>query len=176
MMTKLPLVIFWLASATVALWLSGCGLDGGEVKLSINEVMASNTATLADEEGEYDDWIELFNDGEQELDLEGYFISDDEEDAFKKRLPAGLVVPAKGTLLLWADSDPEQGPAHLPFKLKAEGETISLTSPEGEAIDGLSFGGSIEDQVFGRYPDAEGEFALCSTPTPNKVNGDACAD
>jgi hypothetical protein len=176
MLIKLPLLMFWLAALTLTLWLGGCGLDAGEAKLSFNEVMASNSTTLADDAGEYDDWIELFNAGDQDLELEGYFISDDEDDPYKKRLPAGLSVPAQGTLLLWADSDPEQGLTHLPFKLKAAGETISLTSPEGEAIDGLSFGGSIEDQVFGRYPDADGEFALCGAPTPGRANGATCAD
>lgn len=176
MITKIPLVFFWLAAATLAYWLGGCGTGADEVRLSINEVMASNSGTLADEAGEYDDWIELYNDGEAELDLEGFYISDDETDPYRKRLPAGLTIQPQGTLLLWADGDPEQGAAHLPFKLKAEGETVTLTGPEGETLDGLTFDGSVVDQVFGRYPDAEGEFVLCATPTPNQKNGTACAD
>jgi len=177
MPAKLILTLFWAGAIVLVLQLSACGpAEGSAAQISFNEVMASNSGSHADESGEFDDWIELYNASDQELDLEGYFISDDQEDLFKKRLPAGLRVPATGTLLLWADSDPEQGTAHLSFKLKATGEVISLTSPEGELLDQLDYQGAVEDQVFGRFPDADGAFVACATPTPDAKNGARCPD
>jgi len=143
-------------------------------QVAINEVMASNQGTLADEAGEYDDWIELFNPSDQMIDLEGFFVSDDPSDLFKRRLPAGLQLEPGATLLLWADGDIDQGSNHLPFKLAATGETVTLSDPDGEPIQSVEFSAAVADQVFGRYPDASGAMIACASPTPNLKNGVAC--
>ncbi len=52
-----------------------------------NEIMASNTATVTDEAGEYDDWIELYNTGAQAVDLSGWFITDNPDNLDKWTSP-----------------------------------------------------------------------------------------
>lgn len=70
-------------------------------QLIINEVQTSNVGTLADEDGEYEDWIELFNKGNAAVNLQQYGLSDDESDKFKWRFPSASIEP-KGYMLVFA--------------------------------------------------------------------------
>jgi hypothetical protein len=116
------------------------------------------------------------NAGDQDASLEGYFITDDHTDPFKRSLPAEAVVPAKGFLILWADKTPIQGPLHLPFGLSKSGEEAWLCDPRGQILDGTSFSAPpVPDSSFARYPDGTGAFAWCAAPTYKQSNGTACA-
>jgi len=163
----------------VALLLCACDPSGGDAPpLFINEVMPSNQSAHLDPDGaaeEYDDWLELYNASGEAADLEGYFISDDPTDVYRRRLPAGLEIPARGYLLLYADGEPEQGNAHLPFKLSAAGEQLTLTTSGGLLVDGIEWTDAQPDQSFARFPDGEGEFVQCASSTPGATNGSACA-
>ena len=143
-------------------------------ELFVNELMASNVESHADELGEFDDWVELYNAGDEAVDLDGYFVSDDPTDPFKRRLLAGLKILPDDVLVLWADRDPEQGVAHLPFKLTAAGESFLISTPNGVEIDSVTYADAPADQVFARFPDGSGEPILCATPTPGEQNGSAC--
>ena len=143
-------------------------------KIYINEIMASNTASISDEFGEYDDWIELYNDEDTDVNLLGYSISDDPERPLQTALSGELTIPAKGMLLLWADKDPEQGSNHLPFNLKRSGEAVILTAPNGVIMDSFDWIEAVTDHVFARFPDGTGEFARCDRLTPGELNGLAC--
>ena len=78
-----------------------------QTSLKINEILASNLTVNADENGDYDDWIEIYNPTESDIDLAGYYLSDDFSDLSKSKIPAGFpeltTVPGFGYLLLWAD-------------------------------------------------------------------------
>lgn len=142
--------------------------------LFINEVMASNKTSCADALGGYDDWVELYNAGATDLDLTGYYVTDDAAAPTKAQLPAGVVVPAHGYALLWADGE-VQGPDHLSFKLAAEGEAFAIYAPDGTAIDSLTFGAATTDVSFARLPDGTGDFVSCAHPTCGAANGATCA-
>lgn len=142
--------------------------------LYINEVMPSNKTTCADSFGEYDDWVELYNAGATDLDLTGYYVTDDTAMPTKAQLPAGVVVPAHGYLLLWCDGQ-VQGVDHLSFKLAAEGETFAIYTPDGTLIDSLTFGAATTDVSFARLPDGTGDFVSCAHPTCGAANGATCA-
>jgi hypothetical protein len=140
--------------------------------LRINELMASNGATCADEVGEFDDWIELINTGDEELALDGITISDDRATPDKASLD-GLSIPAGGRLLLVADGTPAQGATHLPFKLSAAGEELLLFI--GEAIvDEVSWTSALTDVSLARFPDGSGDFATCALATCGEDNGASC--
>ena len=47
-----------------------------QTNLLITEFMASNTSTLADEDGDFEDWIEIYNPGTNTVDLNGWFLRD----------------------------------------------------------------------------------------------------
>ncbi len=144
-------------------------------QLSINEIMASNSSTLADELGEYDDWIEIYNAGAQAVDIGGYFISDDPADSQKWQIPisnpAETTIPAGGFLILWADNDPEQGAHHVDFKLSSAGEEITITHQDGSTtIDQVLYSNQAEDISYGRTSDGGANFQLFSSPTPGATN------
>ncbi len=151
-------------------------VTSGEVpQLVINEFMASNTNTLADPDGtdEFDDWVEIYNAGSTAIDM-GRFYFSDSGDPFDDRIPGD--VPGKttiqpgGYLIFWADSDTEQGPNHLKFKLSAEGETISLYYKDGRLIDSHEFGVQTSDVSEGRSPDGSENWLKFNNPTPGTAN------
>jgi len=66
----------------------------------INEIMAANDLAVKDPQGDYDDWIELFNLGGVPVSLAGFHLTDDLDDPTKWQVPAGTVLPAKGYLVI----------------------------------------------------------------------------
>jgi len=141
-----------------------------------NEVMPANTKTLADDAGEYDDWIEIYNNSTSRLDLAGYRLTDDVTESEVYALPAGLVIEPQEVLLLWADANPEQGDNHLPFNLNKGGEVILFKDPDGKLLDRIEYTDALPDQVFARFPDGTGKFSACFSPSPGALNGDHCRE
>ena len=143
--------------------------------LFINELMALNTSVIADEFGEFDDWIEIYNSSGLPFDLAGYALSDNPGNPGKFVFPAipETVLPPGGFLLVWCDDDPTQGPLHTGFRLSANGEQLGLyaSALNGNApIDELSFGPQVENTSFGRDPDGAAMWVVFSEPTPGASN------
>ncbi len=152
-------------------WIEQAGL-GPEFNLRLNEFMADNDTTVADEMGEYDDWLEVFNAGDEPVGLAGLFLSDNLENPAKWALPE-LVLEAGGFLLVWCDEDLDQGPLHASFKLSAGGEELGLFAgfAAGNApIDTLVFGAQAADVSLGRWPDGDGAWAVMDRATPGGSN------
>jgi hypothetical protein len=141
--------------------------------LFINEFMAANDSTIIDENGDYDDWIELYNAGETDIDLGGMYLTDDFTDVTKWQIPDTFIAPGR-FLLFWADNEVTEGPLHTNFKLSAaNGEGIGLydtDDQENVLIDAKSFDPQPRDTSYGRYPDAENNWQFFSTPTPGTAN------
>lgn len=127
------------------------------VELVLNEFMADNTNTMKDQDGEYDDWIELFNNGTGDVALGGYQLSDDAAMPGKWTFP-DTAIAAGGYLVVWADDDGNQQGLHANFKLSASGELIILSNSGGTLLDEIPFGQQKSDTSTGRYPNGTGEF------------------
>lgn len=147
------------------------------LSVAINEFMAVNDSTYADEHGDYDDWIELYNRGDEPVDVGGLYLTDDLDQPTKWQLPMSspdsTTIEPKGFLVLWADGDPDQGILHLDLKLSGSGEQIGLlqiSGPDTMMVDSLSFGEQATGVSFGRLPDGEGEFSLLNHPSPAEAN------
>ncbi|MDG2454256.1 MAG: CotH kinase family protein [Bacteroidia bacterium] len=139
-----------------------------EVKqLVINEFCASNSSVIADENEDYEDWIELYNNGDTSISLQGYTLSDDLNDLEKWSFSDTSVAP-EAYVLIWADDDDEDGPLHTNFKLASGGEAIYL-SYQGEVVDAITFGGQTTDVTSGRHPNGTGPFVLMEA-TPSAFN------
>lgn len=136
--------------------------------LVINEVLAANDEILADELGEFDDYIEIYNKSNTSISLEGYYLTDDIEELNKFALPTETI-NANGYFLIWADKDEEQGVSHANFKLNADGEELYLVNASGEIVDALSFTNQTNDISYGRTPNGTGDF-YSMTPTPLATN------
>ena len=133
----------------------------------INEIMAKNSATLADDNGEFDDWIELANLSDQTVDLSGMYLSDKEANPRKWTIPDGTTIEPNGYLIIWADEDSDQEGLHTNFKLSSDGETITLVDSDARGnllLDSLTYGELGEDVSFGRSDDGETLSELSPTP------------
>ncbi len=172
---KLKLSLLLLA-ASIGVW--GCSKDdeteddvlANVTTVVINEVMAQNSVTAADQDGEYDDWIELYNTTNAAIDLSGYYLSDTKNNTIKWSFPTGTSIDAKGYLIVWADKNDLQTGLHANFKLAAEGEVVVLTNPDQEIMDQITYEAQTEELSFARIPDGTGSFAW-QTPTFEKTNG-----
>jgi hypothetical protein len=144
--------------------------------VKINEWLAGNTRTLADPaDGDFDDWVELYNAGTTPVDLSDYYLTDDLGNWNKWKFPTGAVIPPDGFLLVWADEEQEQngvqGTWHANFKLSSSGESIGLFTPGGVVVDSVTFGQQTNDVSQGRYPDGNaGSFYFMTQPTPGQRN------
>ena len=170
------------ASATSLVMVLASSIFAGTALLGqsifINEFMASNAGILADEAGEYDDWVELYNAGTAPVNIGGMYITDNLTDSTKWLIPAtnpaATTIAAGGYLILWFDKEPAQGVLHVDTKLSAGGESIGLFAADGQTqIDGLDFGPQTTDISYGRWPDGSGSFQFFPLPTPGATNNNS---
>ena len=102
----------------------------------ISEFMASNTRTLADEDGQYSDWIEVFNRGAEPVDLGGWFLTDNENNLVKWQFPSTNLAPGAFLVVFASGNDRRVAgaPLHTNFKLDAGGEFLALVQPDGVTL------------------------------------------
>ena len=146
--------------------------EASEIELYINEFMASNDTTIADENGEYDDWVEIFNNGAGPIWLGDKYLTDNFGNPDKWQFPDYTIQPG-GFLLIWADDDPEQGGFHTNFKLSKDGEEIAICDSEAtgfSVIDSYEYGPQTTDISEGRDPDAGMDWIFYAYPTPGISN------
>ncbi|MEZ5043203.1 MAG: HYR domain-containing protein [Saprospiraceae bacterium] len=148
-----------------------------EGSLYINEFLASNGTGITDESGVFEDWVEIYNAGDEAVDIGGLYITDDLTNPTKWQIPTtdpGLTtIPAKGFLVLWADNQPEEGPLHVNIKLSAGGEQLGLVEVIGADIgflDSLTFTTQLTDVSTGRFPDGSETLKAFYAPTPGSSN------
>lgn len=147
--------------------------DDGLSALRVNELMASNTTTVQDEFGDFEDWIEIHNTSASAIDMGGMFLSDDLGNSTKWQVPPGTIIPANGYLLFWADDEAGEGPLHAAFKLGAGGEDAALfdTLAAGNGLlDNASFGPQTANVSFGHLPNGATFRYLLSTASPGASN------
>lgn len=137
--------------------------------LFINEFMASNDTTIADETGNFADWIEVYNGDEEAVWLGNKFLTDNLDYTDKWQMPDVALEPG-GFALFWADGKPNLGQFHTNFKLSKGGEEIGIFSELGTAIDERVYGPQTTDISYGRLPDGDNNWILFNNPTPGATN------
>ena len=138
--------------------------------VKLNELMASNQTVIADEDGDYEDWIELYNDSDGPVSLEGYSLSDDPGMPGKWEFPPIEIGPHE-FLLVFASGKDRLGPQlHSNFKLSSAGEDLMLAGPDQVPVDVVIPVQLEPDQPFGRVPDGSGEWHVLAFATPMESN------
>ncbi len=142
----------------------------------INEFNATRSR-VQDEFGETEDWIELFNAGTDEIDLNGLYLTDNFSNKTKFKItesvPGEMKLASGGYKVFFADEQAEQGSFHLNFKLSGDGEQIGLYYEEDQSIlmyDTTHFGFQKEDYSFVRIPNGTGPFKATIAMTPGAEN------
>src|SRR5690625_696890 len=146
---------------------SGCSV-------TINEFMPAKQRVLADEDGDYEDWIELYNCSDEAIDLTDWYLSDRQDRPLQWQFPS-VSIPAQGYLLVWASGkDRVDGQElHTNFRINAAGELLLLSNAAGELIDEIPPIEAQAHEVVGRSPDGLGEVMILAKPTPEANNAAA---
>ncbi len=145
----------------------------------INEYSCSNMNTVLDAFGEREDWVELYNTGATNVNLTGYFLSDDATDLQKWAIPAVTDIAPNGRKMIFCskrDLVHPTGQIHPDFKLRqADQEWFILSNPMGVVVDSIYLT-SNKTQINhsrGRTTDGALTWSIFDTPTPNAANVNA---
>ena len=112
----------------------------------ITEFVASNDASAKDGFGADSDWIEIYNAGDESVDLLGYHLTDKRDQPTKWTFPGPTLLAPGEFLLVFASSENTRDPAgywHTNFKLSSGGEYLALNSPAGLTLS--QFGNASTD-------------------------------
>ena len=137
----------------------------------ISEFMASNETTLADEDGDFPDWIEIFNPTDEPVNLAGYSLTDDAGDLSRWTFPVEALGAGERLVVFASGKDRDVGELHTDFKLSAAGEYLALIAPDGSTIVtdfGDRYPPQFEDESYG-----SGEFGVgyLDEASPGSANG-----
>ena len=157
------------AAVLLFMCISGVTAQPGIV---INEFQASNNETVADEDGDFEDWIEILNTGDVPVRLYGYGLTDREIDFFRWVFPDTTLEPG-GFMLIWASGKNRRSPGaplHTNFSIAARGEPLRLTDVNGVKLDTVPPVHVPTDYSYGRDPDGSDNWVFFSDPTPGFPN------
>ncbi len=139
----------------------------------ISEFLAINNTGAEDEDGERNDWIEIFNPDTAAVNLNGWHLTDNATNLSKWTFPA-VTLPAKSFLLVWASNKNRTtlgGPLHTNFRLDSGGEYLALTRPDASVAFAFapSYPAQAADVAYG-LPIVESDTPLLAAGAPAKVH------
>lgn len=138
--------------------------------LAINEVIAANPGVIFDEDGDAVDCIELFNFGEQSIDLAGYGLTDNSDEPMQWIFPSHILEPEAFLVVFCSEKNRTTPPFHTNFRLNQAGEGVWLTSPEGLSVDVFPVMSVAEDYSAVRLPDGYGGWERTVFSSPGAAN------
>jgi len=174
---RLLMLVWWCVVTASAPKLGAQGRVRADAAAVINEILASNREAVEDPQGDYDDWIELYNPGRTAIDVGGMYLTDDAALPTKWQIPTdqaeATTIESLGYLLIWADGDLTASGLHAGFKLDADGEELHLIAADGVTVlDSIEFGPQVVDVSYGRYPDGDPNLRHMAEPTPGATNSE----
>ncbi|MBA4149759.1 MAG: lamin tail domain-containing protein [Verrucomicrobia bacterium] len=138
----------------------------------INEFMASNKTTVADEDGDFSDWIELHNPSGTPVSINNWYLTDNAANLTKWRFP-NTNVAANGYLVIFASNKNRKvsgEPLHTSWALSAGGEYLGLVLADGQTVVSEyapTFPEQYDDVSYGLL---NGTNVYFGTPTPGAAN------
>lgn len=146
--------------------------DPPKEQLLLNEFVAANLYGLENKNFECEDWLELYNNTADSIDLTGYFLSGDKSHKKKWQIPPAKAnrVASKKRVLFWMDGDTARGPSHANFRIPLQGGYLALLAKDGTTVlDAVDFPKQLRNQSYGRQTDGN-EFWAFQDPTPMQSN------
>ena len=122
--------------------------------LVISEFMASNQSGLRDEDGDDEDWIEIYNPSNSSVDLAGWHLTDDRNDLAKWAFPESVLGPSQSLVVFASDKNRKVSGAelHTNFKLSTSGEYLGIIRPDGVTVEqdyGLAYPIQVTNVSYG---------------------------
>ncbi|GAB1454119.1 hypothetical protein MASR2M47_41750 [Draconibacterium sp.] len=165
--------IKWFLILFVGIGFTNCNGDDPveeeNPKVIINELLPKNSKHGSDQDGEFDDWIELYNPSDKDQDISGYYLTDSKKNLTKWKFPTGTIIEKNAYLIVWADGDSTQVGLHTNYKLSSDGENVVLLTPDQQVINIVEYPATLIEQSWARKPNATGDFKW-SVPTFNGPN------
>lgn len=158
-------------SALALLSLFSCPLLADEGTILINEIQVANVDRFVDPSWNYGGWIELYNTGTSQINLRGYWVSDDPANLKKAYVSQSVLLRAGGFANLWFDHHDKYCPSQIAMKLDTEGGTVYLSDRQGRLVASQDYPPAIARSSWARLSDGAGEWAYCDRPTPHASNG-----
>ena len=161
-MKKITLILFFLF---------GIITSHGQT-LVLNEVMTSNTSTIADDDGEFNDWIEIYYNGAAAFNLQGYSLSDDAALPMKWVFPEYWIEPGDHLLIWCSDKNRTDinNDLHTNFKISSSGEAIYFNKPNGTLQDSFPAVILLDNVSYGRQTDGATLKVYFQQSTPGSAN------
>tara|TARA_R110002050_G_scaffold109799_1_gene221425 strand:+ start:161921 stop:165004 length:3084 start_codon:yes stop_codon:yes gene_type:complete len=138
--------------------------------LRINELMPNTGITIFDGFGESSDWLELYNNSANPIQLSDYYISNDFSDKLKWKLPSKTLQPNDWIIVFCSKLDLYTPEYHANFKLKNETDTVGIFYKDGSTIDVLAYDSMPVDVSYGRKQDGSNNLFYFNAPSPNATN------
>lgn len=146
------------------------GLSLFAQQVNVNELMSRNDDVIADEDGDFSDWIEIYNKSQTSINLLGYKLSDNAEIPEKWTFP-DIEIKPDSFLLVFASGKNRTFPVlHTNFKISSEGEPILLSNPNNELVDSVEALYLEPNQSYGRYEDGTDPWLVMNVPSPGASN------
>ena len=171
---KWPMVVVLMFLVSLSPLGEASGVDLGDVV--INEVLSHTDYDLVDA-------IELYNPGNAEIPIGGWWLSDSSDDFLKFQIPAGITIPAAGYFTVYEGHYEGQTLAYDPisefgsyFVLDgSRSEDVWLLADPGDGnplqfVDHVDFGPSFAGESFGRWPNSDGDPYPMTDFTPDATN------
>lgn len=143
--------------------------------VKINEVSATNDIFVSDL-FKKSDWIELYNTTDEDIDIEGMYLSDHLDQPERYQITAGdtqasTIIPAHGHLVIWADNGEGINQLHADFKLNNDANNLVLiTAADGSWADTLVYAAHDGYHTVGLYPDGSSDVYIMERPTIGSTN------
>ena len=143
-------------------------------QIVINEFSASNFDSHQDNYGEYEDWIELYNTSNSDVDLNGWYLTDKPNNPTKWQFPSSFIVSANSVAIIYCSGLDEinGGVAHSNFKITQTkfNEVFVLSDASGSVVDSISVVPAQKSHSRGRDVNGGSTWSLFTTATPNANN------
>ena len=140
--------------------------------IHINEIMVRNSSFKVNEDFNFAGWAELYNSGNDTVDVSNYFFSDSESDIYKWQNRANNIqIPPKGFAIFYFDEEDKTN--HANFKLDSEGGTLILSDASGHLVDKVTYPKPFRNASYGRVQDGGNKLSHFVTPTMKETNNNA---
>jgi hypothetical protein len=149
-------------------------VQASKAQVVINEYSCSNRNIISDNYGDYEDYIELYNNGSSSVDLNGWYLSDDTADPTKYQIPSSITLAPGAFKIIWASSRNKvvSGNVHTNFKLtQTKGDQIVLSDPTGQIADSLTLQLTQKNHSRGRTTNGDSVWGVFTQPSPGASNG-----
>lgn|SRR5574344_407299 len=118
-------------------------------KLYINEIVVNNVNLIKDEDGEFSDYIELYNGYKFDINLEGYHLSDKEFKTDEYIIPNVTIKSGEYLIIFASGKDKNEEYVHTNFKLSDKGEVVTLSDKENNVLSKVRYKETAINSSYG---------------------------